>query len=55
MEENPCKGLIELGKIYSYKDLCEAVNDKYYSGDVTDCCPECMDKIMETIKSLKKA
>ncbi len=32
MEENPCKGLIELGKIYSYKDLCEAVNDKYYSG-----------------------
>ena len=29
-------------------------DDKYYSGDVTDCCPECMNEIMETIKSLKK-
>lgn len=32
MDNNPCKGLITIGKAYSYKDLCEAVNDKYYSG-----------------------
>lgn len=32
MEDNPCKGLITIGKTYSYKELCEAVNDKYYSG-----------------------
>ena len=29
-------------------------DDKYHPGDVIDCCPECMDKIMETIESLKK-
>lgn len=28
-------------------------DDTYFSGDVIDCCSECMDTIMETIKSLR--
>lgn len=32
MDNNPIKGLITVGQTYSYKELCEAVNDKYYSG-----------------------
>ena len=32
-EENPCKGLIHPGEEYTYKDLCEAVNDRQRGGD----------------------
>lgn len=28
------------------------VDDTFYSGDVTDCCPECMAAIMNTVDSL---
>ena len=31
--ENPCKGLIFPGEEYTYKDLCDAVNDKQRGGD----------------------
>ena len=31
MDNNPIKGLITVGQTYSYKDLCEAVNDKYHT------------------------
>lgn len=27
--------------------------DDYYSGDIIDCCPECMEAIMNTYNSLK--
>lgn len=33
MEENPCQGLLEVGKEYSYKELCEAVYDKQTGGN----------------------
>lgn len=29
------------------------VDDTYYSGNVTDCCPECMNTITDTINGLK--
>lgn len=28
------------------------VDDTFYSGDVTDCCPECMATIVEAVESL---
>ena len=27
-------------------------DNTYYSGNVTDCCPECMSTIMDTVDSL---
>lgn len=30
-------------------------DDTYYSGNVTDCCPECMNTITDAINSLKPA
>lgn len=27
-------------------------DDTYYSGNVTDCCPECMTAIMDSVDSL---
>lgn len=33
MEENPYKGILEVGKVYTYKELCEAFNEKVASGN----------------------
>ena len=30
-------------------------DDTYYSGNVTDCCPECMNTITDAINSLRPA
>lgn len=30
-------------------------DDEYYSGDIIDCCPECMSTIMSAINGLKPA
>ena len=49
---------------YNYKQAYDKPNGfmylnidarmKYYSGKVTDCCPVCMESIMNHVKSLKK-
>lgn len=36
---------------FMFVNVCE--DDKYYSGNVADCCPECMNTIMDAINGLK--